>query len=111
MVMGMVMAVVAGTQIPIQDLFKEDFAVHEGHNRHEALLRVMESLIARTYGIVSLAEIKSWARRWNDQHCKPPLDDREFEKQWKCATDFINKSRQEKAEAEPQNGEKKREDR
>jgi D5 N terminal like/Bifunctional DNA primase/polymerase, N-terminal len=100
----------SSTQIPIQDLFQEDFVVVEGHNRHEALLRAMDSLIARNYGILSLAEIKSIARGWNDQHCKPPLDDREFEKQWKCATDFISKSRR-AAEAEaPQNGEGEKRD-
>jgi putative DNA primase/helicase len=27
----------------------------------------------------------------NDSHCSPPLDDREFQKQWKCATAFIYK--------------------
>ena len=30
-------------------------------------------------------------REWNSQHRSPPLDDEEFEKQWKCAIDFISK--------------------
>ena len=76
---------------PIQDLFKPDFTILEGHNRHEDLMRIMESLIARTSGILSLEEIKPLAHQWNQKHCSPPLDDKEFEKQWICATDFIAK--------------------
>ena len=79
---------------PIQELFKPDFTIFEGHNRHEALMRVMESLIARNYSILSLEEIKPLAQQWNQKHCSPPLDDKEFEKQWKCATDFIGKKGQ-----------------
>ena len=74
-------------------MFKPDFTVYEGHNRHEALLRATESLLARNIEILSHDQIKSLAREWNDQHCNPPLDDKEFEKQWKCATDFIGKKR------------------
>jgi hypothetical protein len=76
---------------PIQHLFKPDFTIFEGHNRHEDLMRIMESLIARNSGILSLEEIKPLAQQWNQKHCSPPLDDKEFEKQWVCATDFIAK--------------------
>ena len=76
---------------PIQDLFKPDFTIFEGHNRHEALMRTMESLIARNSSILSSEEIKPIARQWNLKHCSPPLDDKEFEKQWTCAIDFIAK--------------------
>ena len=31
------------SQVPIRDLFKEDFVVWENHNRHLHLLRIMES--------------------------------------------------------------------
>ena len=78
-------------RIPIQDLFKSEFTIYEGHNRHEALMRAMESLIVRNSGILSIEEIKSLSRQWNNQHCAPPLDDKEFEKQWKCAIDFVSK--------------------
>ena len=44
---------------PIQELFKPDFTVYEGHNRHEALLRAMESLLARNIEILSHDQIKS----------------------------------------------------
>ena len=43
---------------PIQDLFKADTIILEGHNRHEGLLRAMESLILRNRNIFSSEEIK-----------------------------------------------------
>jgi hypothetical protein len=74
---------------PITDLFKDGFAIVEGHNRHLALLRVMDSLISRNYGILSLDKIKRDACEWNLEHCKLPLDDSECEKLWQEATKFI----------------------
>ena len=44
-------------KIPIGDLFKEDTIIYEGHNRHEAQLRVNDSLLKRNYGILSLDQI------------------------------------------------------
>jgi hypothetical protein len=79
------------SKIQIQDLFKPDYTIFEGHNRHEALLRVMDYLIAGNASILSYDRIKPLAHQWNNQHCNPPLDDKEFEKQWTCATDFIAK--------------------
>jgi putative DNA primase/helicase len=78
-------------KISIGSLFDEDFAIYEGHNRHEALLRIMTSLIQRNKAILDLEHIKRMAYEWNERHCKPPIDDKEFEKQWKCAAWFINK--------------------
>lgn len=78
--------------IPINELFKKDFFIHEGHNRHEALLRAMESLIKRNKEILDLSIIKKLADQWNQQHCKPPLDDTKFEKQWNDAVNFIDKN-------------------
>jgi hypothetical protein len=83
------------TKLPIEELFKPVYKVLEGHNRHEALLRVMESLILRNHNIFSLEEIKQLSKNWNNTHCKPPLDDRELEGQWKYALEFIaSKQRQ-----------------
>jgi hypothetical protein len=76
-------------KIPIGELFKEDTIIYEGHNRHEALLRVMDSLLKRNYGILNLDQIKNLSQEWNQKHCKGPLNDTEFEKQWKSATKFI----------------------
>jgi hypothetical protein len=79
------------SRIPIEDLFKSEFKVYEGHNRHEALMRATESLIVRNSSILSIEEIKSLARQWNNQHCAPPLDDKNFEKQWRSAINFVTK--------------------
>jgi hypothetical protein len=76
---------------PIQNLFNEDIKIYEGHNRHEALLRVMESLLSRNKGILTQDKIKHLASDWNRQHCISPLDDREFDKQWHDAVQFIHK--------------------
>jgi hypothetical protein len=81
---------------PIEDLFKTDARIYEGHNRHEALLRVMESLIVRNRSILSIYKIQELAREWNNTHCEPPLDDHEFDRQWNDAKRFIDrKNRQE----------------
>jgi hypothetical protein len=85
-------------QIPIKDLFKSDFTIVRGHNRHEALLRVMESLIIRNSEILSLQKIKDLAREWNNHHCLPPLDDKDFEEQWICALGFIDKKKKQEGE-------------
>ena len=74
---------------PIQELFNEDTKIYEGHNRHEAILRVMESLLRRNYGIITEDQIKELAIYWNKQHCEPPLDEREFIKQWHDAVKFV----------------------
>src|SRR4051794_26307722 len=75
-------------KVPIETLFGEDYRVYEGNNRHEDLMRTMESLIQRNRGILSEDETKSFAHIWNQKHCSPPLDDKEFEKQWLCAKRF-----------------------
>ena len=62
-------------EIPIEELFEEDFEIHENYNRHEALMRAMESLIKRNKQILPLEYIKeTLSRDWNSKHCKPPLD-------------------------------------
>lgn len=80
-----------GPSTPIKELFSPEFKVCAGNNRHEALLRVMESLIKRNHSILSEEEIKCLAWNWNQEHCKPPLDDKEFGKQWKDAYNYISK--------------------
>ncbi|WP_415311986.1 bifunctional DNA primase/polymerase [Candidatus Nitrosocosmicus sp. FF01] len=78
--------------IPIKDLFKADFKVKEGNNRHEALLRVMESLIKRLSNIYPEEKIKDLAWQYNLNHFEPPLDDKEFDRQWNDAKRFIVKN-------------------
>ena len=79
-------------KIPIPELFKDDTIIYQSHNRHEALLRAMESLIQRNRGILSQEQIAELAMEWNQKHCSPPLDDKEFARQWKSALDFISKN-------------------
>ncbi|CAN5707420.1 hypothetical protein BH23THE1_BH23THE1_17410 [soil metagenome] len=79
------------TSSPIKELFHPEFAVSEGNNRHEALLRMMESLIKRNHTILAEEKIRNFAYIWNQEHCKPPLNDKEFEKQWNDAKKFIMK--------------------
>ena len=62
---------------------------HPSSNRHEALLRVMESLLRRNYDILAEDKVKSLAAEWNKQHCVPPLENGEFNKQWRDAVNFI----------------------
>lgn len=88
------------------ELFAPEYKVPEGHNRHEALLRAMEALIVRNRKIMDEETIKLLARRWNEQHCAPPLPDDEFEKQWKCATQFISKKADLESEPDPIRGDK-----
>lgn len=78
-------------KIPMRDLFKSDTVIYEGHNRHLALMRTMESLLLRNRDVLSLDLIIEFSQRWNEIHCRPPLDDTEFEKQWKCAIEFIER--------------------
>ena len=92
-------------RLPIENLFKGEYKVSEGNNRHEDLLRVMESYIIRNRKILTEEEIKKWAHVWNQEHCKPPLDNKEFEKQWVCAKKFISK----KNINESEEGEEKKE--
>jgi len=75
--------------IPISELFKPDTVILEGHNRHQELLRIMESLLRRNERILDHGKIKEFAEDWNKEHCRPPLESKEFEKQWACAQKFI----------------------
>ena len=52
----------------------------------------MESLIRRLEKMYSEEEIKKLANNWNLQHCKPPLNNKEFEKQWEDSKKFIEKN-------------------
>lgn len=77
-------------KVSINDLFKNDFTVLKGHNRHEALLRVMESLIKRNKQILDEETIKNLCCDYNQSHLKPPLEKEEVEKLWRSAKKFLN---------------------
>lgn len=80
------------TKQPIDELFNEDTKIYEGHNRHEAILRVMESLLRRNLKILTHEQIKLLAIEWNQKHCIPPIDNKEFERQWNDAIKFIERT-------------------
>jgi tRNA(Leu) C34 or U34 (ribose-2'-O)-methylase TrmL len=85
-------------EIPIENLFEDDFMIYEGHNRHLALLWVMESLVKNNRGILSEEALKYITREWNNKHCKPPLDDIQFYRQWQDAKDFIAREKRKEEE-------------
>jgi hypothetical protein len=53
---------------------------------------MMESLIQRLGPIMTEELIKEMAQKMNLEHLKPPLDEKEFERQWKDAKNFISKN-------------------
>jgi hypothetical protein len=77
--------------IPMSELYSNGFEIYQGHNRLEALLRVMESMILKMRGQpgMSLETIKTFARFWNEKHCVPPKTEDEFEECWQGALKFI----------------------
>ncbi len=73
-------------------VFNEDSRIYEGQNRHEGLMRFMESVIMKniTHNLRIPAHIiKDTCRAWNQRVCVTPLDDREFERQWNAANEFV----------------------
>jgi hypothetical protein len=65
----------------------------------------MDSLLKRNKGILSLEQVRGLASEWNNQHCLPPLDNKEFEKQWQCATTFIANDEQQQQHDDDDDGE------
>lgn len=82
--------------VPIEDLFKSETRIYEGHNRHEAILRVMESLLQRNKDIMTLEEIKEHVKKINQRLCVLPLNNSEFNKQWRCALNYITRKNNKK---------------
>lgn len=80
----------ANGKIPMERLYDDDFIVYKGHNRHEASLRIIESYYQKYRHQKPFKEIQKWCYQWNQDHCNPPLDDIEFEKQWNDAIEFID---------------------
>lgn len=78
--------------IPTTELFKPDFVIYEGHNRHEGLLRASESLIQRNKKYTDINTIKELVHKWNHQHCSPPLNNKEVERQWNAAWRFTSEN-------------------
>jgi Bifunctional DNA primase/polymerase, N-terminal len=80
------------------ELFQVDVKIYEGHNRHLAVLRACDSLLRKFHRDFSEDEIREMAWNWNEKHCEPPLDDKEFEKQWQQSKKWIARKVQEQEE-------------
>lgn len=95
---NMLLAVFGATEaasLQVAELFKPEYKKTAGNNRHEDVLRVCDSLIARNAGIMSENQIWQMAYVWNQEHCDPPLPDAEFEKIFRQAAKFIAKKHSE----------------
>lgn len=77
--------------VPISNLFEEDFVVYEGNNRHLHLLRCCESIYSRSNKILTFDELFARASSWNTKHCKPPLVEKEVINIVKQSITWINK--------------------
>ena len=82
----------------IQELFTSGTKIIEGHNRHLGMLRVMDSLLMKNIGFLTLDEIKEHAKKRNSELCVPPLDNTEIEKLWKQAYGYVIKKIKEREE-------------
>jgi hypothetical protein len=80
------------SKIPIEELLKPDFIIEAGHNRHEAVLRVIEHYYLKYREFKTLNEIYDICWKWNLNHCKPPLSQADFERQIKDGLKFVDKT-------------------
>jgi len=79
-------------KIPIEELLKPDFIIEAGHNRHEAVLRVIEHCYLKYRESKPLDEIYDISWKWNLNHCKPPLNQSDFERQINDGFRFVDKT-------------------
>lgn len=72
-------------------LFEEGSYTTEGHNRHNALLKMCMSIYNGMKGKLPLSTIKEICFKViNEKHCKPPIDRREFENNvWRSVLRYI----------------------
>jgi hypothetical protein len=63
----------------MEDMRKPDFKIRQGHNRHECVLRIFESNLFTKTGIWTEQQIKENGIKWNQEHCIPPLTDKQIE--------------------------------
>lgn len=87
--------------LPMSELTKADFVIHEGHNRHEAIMRYMESKRIKNPEF-SDDMILQLAKDFNKEHCDPPLADndpvwtREFNSAKEFSLPIIQKNLEDK---------------
>jgi DNA replicative helicase MCM subunit Mcm2 (Cdc46/Mcm family) len=88
------------SKVPIEMLYQEEFKVAAGQNRHEHLMRFIESLIKNTKRLNIKNPnpiIRKLAEGFNQTQCSPPLEKKEFDRQWKAAYEFMAKKLSEEA--------------
>jgi putative DNA primase/helicase len=83
----------------IQELFSPGTKILEGHNRHLGILRVMDSLLIKNMGLLTLEQIKDLACQRNQELCVPPLDNKDIDELWKQSLDFANRKIKEREKA------------
>lgn len=79
-------------KIPMEELLKPDFIVEEGHNRHEAVLRVIDYYYLKYRESKALDEICDISWKWNLNHCNPPLSKMDFDRQLSDGIRFVDKT-------------------
>jgi len=79
---------------PVDDMIKDDFVLHEGENRSQAILRLMDSKkkLNPEFGEIALFGI---GMGFNQKHCKPSYDETKIRALAKQANEFIEKKIQE----------------
>jgi hypothetical protein len=75
----------------IQELFSPGIRILEGHNRHLGILRVMDSLLIKNMGYLTLEQIKDLACQRNQELCVPSLDNKDIDKLWKQSLEWANR--------------------
>src|SRR6185312_7053423 len=76
---------------PTDEMDKEDFIVYDGNNRHLHTLRKIESWYSKSNKTLTFDELFTRTKKWNDVHCKGPLDDNQISELVKQGMDYINK--------------------
>jgi hypothetical protein len=84
----------------MEEMRNPEFKVHQGHNRHECVLRIFESNLFTKTGIWTEQQIKDDGIKWNQEHCTPPLTDKQLEGQWKDAKAFYEKHKNDDSKRE-----------
>ena len=78
-------------KIDIMDLMGNKIVIYEGHNRHEAILRVAEHYAATVPG-VNVEDLIIITKKRNDAICKPPLAEGEIRKLCEQAIPYVAKT-------------------
>jgi hypothetical protein len=79
-------------KILMEELLKPDFIIEEGHNRHEAVLRVIEYYYLKYREYKPLDEISDISWKWNLSRCNPPISKSDFDRQLSDGIRFVDKT-------------------